>query len=376
MTLELDSWQTVTGVEDSLLHAEVQQEVQALHRLIAKLPTPVLLMDSAGRVMFANKVAVEELALQGTGQYLAELVPEKKTGTKIEKRIAKASASSRPVRMEILWQDGRAFDTTFAPVKDVGVVAWFCDITDLKRLNETKSQWLTTASHDLKNPLALIHGFARLLALEEGLSPEGERCVHGILAGVDKIQALVDNLLDLEQIDAGLRRSHEYSEIGPVVSGVIRDLELRAAEKGQSLTVDVPVQLPPVQIAPLRLEQAVKNLIDNAVKYTQEGGHIQIEAEARDAGVLIRVRDDGPGIPQSAQPRLFERFFRVGTRATVGKEGTGLGLSIVRAIVKDCGGEVSVESEEGRGSTFQFWLPAYKLQVEKSLVSHAGVSRP
>jgi signal transduction histidine kinase len=375
MTLELNSLQTLTGVEDSLLHAEVQQEVLALHSLISGLPKPVLLVDSTCRVTFANDAAVESLGLQGVGQTLAALVPEKKTQMEIQQRIAQVATTGRPLQVEIQWQDGRTFDATFALAASLGVAIWLCDITDLKRLNETKSQWLATASHDLKNPLALIHGFTRLLALEEGLSPEGQRCVQGILSGVNKIQALVDNLLDLEELDAGLCRSHEHSEVQPVIAGVVRDLQSRAAEKGQSLTVDVAAELPPVQIAPLRLEQAVKNLLDNAIKYTQDGGHIKVEVETRDAGVLVRVEDDGPGIPTAAQPRLFERFFRVGTRATVGKEGTGLGLSIVHAIVRDCGGEVDVESKEGQGSTFQFWLPAFEPKTDKTPLSHACVAK-
>jgi len=353
--VELIARQAAIAVENARLHAEVEQERAALHSLISGLPEPTILADEAGRVTFANEVAIEALGISEMGQSLAALMPQEQA----EELIAKATTTGRSQRMEILYRDGRIFDAKFAPVAKLGVAICLSDITYLKQLDKTKSQWLTTTSHDLKNPLALIHGFAQLLA-EETLSLDGQRCVRGILSGVEKMQALVNSLLDLEQIGAGLCHGEEQSEVGPVITGVVRDLQPRAVEKEQSLTVGLPVGLPAVQIEPLRLEQVVKNLLDNAVKYTQKGGHIHVDAEVQEVGVLVRVRDDGPGIPRAARSRLFERFYRVGSQATIEQEGTGLGLSIVRAIVEDCGGKVGVESEEGQGSTFWFWLPKAK----------------
>jgi two-component system phosphate regulon sensor histidine kinase PhoR len=353
-----------------LPRTEAQQERSALQDLISVLPEPILLVDSTGRLTFANEAAVEALGIRDVGLRLAVLISQEE----VEGLIAQATATGRPQRMEIEWQDGRVFETNLAPMAKLGVVICLHDVTHLKRLDEVKSELLAIASHDLKNPLALMRGFAQLLLMEEGLSSKGQRCVQGILSGVNKMQALVHGLLDLEQIDAGVCRGEERSEAGPVIAGVVRDLEPRAAEAGQCLTVNLPIELPEVPIDPLRLEQAVKNLVDNAIKYTQAGGHIHVDARAHRAGVVVRVRDDGPGIPRAAQPRLFERFFRVGSPATVGKEGSGLGLSIVRAIVEDCGGQVGVESEEGRGSTFWFWLPEVQFLSETVALPHTRVT--
>jgi signal transduction histidine kinase len=361
--------QAAVAVENARLHAEAQQERSALHSLISGLPEPILLVDKAGHVTFANEAAVEALGIRESGQCLTDLVPQ---GEVVE-LVTEATAGCSQ-RTEIVWRDGRVFDTKFAPVTKLGVAICLHDITRLKQLDEMKSQLLTIASHDLKNPLALTHGFARLLLLEEELSPQGRRCVQGILSGVDKMQTLVHSLLDLEQIDAGVCQGEKHSEGGPVITGVVRDLQPRAAKKGQSLTFSLPVELPAMQIEPLRLEQVVKNLVDNAIKYTQEGGHIHIEAESHNGGAMVRVRDDGPGIPRAARSRLFERFFRVGSQATREKEGTGLGLSIVRTIVEDCGGEVGVESEEGQGSTFWFWLPEAQFLSGTFMVSQANVT--
>ena len=354
------------------IDAETEQERSALHRLISGLPEPMVVVDRSGRVAFANNVAVQSLGIADVGQPLTAPLRQEEA----EGRIARAIDTGHPQRMEILWKDGRIFDATFAPLAILGVAICLHDVTDLKQLDEMKSQLLAIASHDLKSPLAMIHGFARALIAEEELSPEGRRCVQGILSGVDKMQALVNSLLDLEQISGGLCRGEEHSEIGPIVTGAVRDLQPRAVEKGQSLTFSLPVDLPAVQIDPLRLDQVVKNLLDNAIRYTQEEGHIHVDAEAHNAGAVVRVRDDGPGIPKVAQTRLFERFFRVGTRATVGKEGAGLGLSIVRAIVEDCGGKIGVESDEGQGSTFWFWLPEAKPLSETFTVLPGDTRQP
>jgi signal transduction histidine kinase len=368
---EVVAQQAAVAVESARLQTEARQgRSAALAGLISELPEPILLVDGAGRLAFANQAAEDALGIRELERPLADLNRQEK----VQGLIAQATASGRLQRMEIEWQDKRLFEASLAPVANLGVVICLHDITHLKQLDDTKSQLLTIASHDLKNPLALIRGFAQLLLAEEGLSSEGQRCVQGVLSGVEKMQALIHNLLDIEQIGAGLWSGEERSEVGPIISGVVRDLEPRTAEKGQSLTVGLPMGLPPVQVDPLRLEHAVRNLVDNAIKYTQSGGHIHIDVRAHHAGVTVRVQDDGPGIPKAAQSQLFERFFRVSSPATTGKEGSGLGLSIVRAIVEDCGGQIGVESEEGHGSTFWFWLPEAPMLSESPAAPRARLT--
>jgi two-component system phosphate regulon sensor histidine kinase PhoR len=345
--------QAAIAVENARLHAEVRQERSVLYSLISGLPEPMLLADEAGRVIFINQAAVEILEVEGTNQPLRDLIPQEG----VEEAAAQAITTRRPQQMEILRKDGRVFDAIFAPVAGLGVTLCLHDVTRLKQLDQMKSELVTTVSHDLKNPLTLAAGFAELLVEEKGLSPEGRRCVEGIRSSVRKMRALVEKLLNLDQIEAGIYNGEERSEVAQVVAQVVHELQPQAAEKGQSLTVDLPAGLPTVQVSPVLLEEAVSNLVENAIKYTQEGGRIHVEAEPHDGGVTVRVRDNGPGIPKAALPRLFEKFYRVGSPATMGKEGSGLGLAIVRAIVENCNGHVGVESEEGRGSTFWFWLP-------------------
>ena len=220
-----------------------------------------------------------------------------------------------------------------------------------------KSELIAAVSHDLKSPLAVAMGFAELLIDEPGLSPVGRQCVEGILSSLMRMRTLVEDVLDLTQIEAGLREGVGRSEVSTVIAEVVRDLQPLAAWKQQSLTTSLLPVPREVQIGPVRLGRVVRNLVDNAIKYAPTGGHVHIKAETRGGKLFVQVQDDGPGIPRAAQSRLFERFYRAGSPNTMAREGTGLGLFFVRTIVEDSGGAVGVQSGEEQGSIFWFWLP-------------------
>jgi len=345
--------QAAIAVENARFHTQVRQERTALYSLLSGLPEPTLLVDQQGVVVFANQAAMDIMNDGKIERPLAALFPEEGVQEKFDQAVAAAKSQ----RAEVTWEDGRIFDTLLAPVADLGVAVCLHDVTRLKQLDAMKSQLVTTVSHDLKNPLTLAGGFAELLLDEEELSANGRRFVQGILSSVEKMRALVLGLLDLAQMEHSLQGEARQTDIGRVVHQVLDALQPRAASKRQTLAAELPSRLPPVQIDPLRLAQVVENLLDNALKYTQEGGHIRVTADVDSGSVRVVVEDNGPGIPQVAQSRLFERFYRVDGMTTSREEGTGLGLSIVRAIVESCDGEVGLESEEGRGSRFWFSLP-------------------
>jgi len=339
--------------KSTAMPVSVDGEHLPIYDLLAKHPEPTLITDEGGCVVFANEAAVALLGINEMQQPLAALMPH----GDVRGEIAEAVASDAARRIEITRGTGETLDVAFLPVAGVGVVVCMHDITHLRQLSEMKSQLVSVVSHDLKGPLTVVRGFAELLADEKGLSPDGCRCVEGILASVEKMRILIENVLDLTQIEAGICREVGRSDVGLVISGIIQDLRPQASKKNQDLTACLSPVLPDVHIDPVRLGQAVRNLVDNAIKYTPDHGHIQVRAETRQGRLFVEVQDDGPGIPQAARSQLFERFYRVGSPETSGKEGTGLGLSIVRAIIEDYDGEVGVESKEGKGSTFWFWLP-------------------
>jgi signal transduction histidine kinase len=242
-------------------------------------------------------------------------------------------------------------------VTRLGTVITLNDITELKRLDELKSLFVETVSHDLRNPLSTIQGFAMLLEMED-LSQRGRSNLAGLLQGVTQIQTLIQNLLDLARIEARMDDQIEPCDLVEIVEEVLAGFELQLAEKEMTLTADLPLNLPWISANPLRISQVVANLVSNSVKYTPKGRRIGLSVSQEGSDLWLRVSDNGPGIPPEEQAQIFEKFYRVPIMEdSEWIQGTGLGLSIVKAIIEGYGGSVWVESEVGIGSTFICVLP-------------------
>ena len=339
----------------NVTHTDGTLQGQSLYlNLIARMPDPAMWVDPDGLLAFANAPATELLKKEELDKPFAEIIPHKNLAA----GIASAMDSGEGQRIEVEWDNGRTFNASLAPVPGFGVVVCLHDITYFKKLYEAKSQLVAVVSHDLKNPLTVAAGFSEFLAEQPNLSADANTCVRGIRSSLAKMRKLIENVLDLDHAEAGFAEGTAESDAGAVIADVIAELRPLAERKEQSLTVAVPNTLPLVAIDSVGLTQATKNLLDNAISYTQPGGRINVSADALAGRIVLKVRDNGPGIPAQSQGRLFEKFYTVGSRHTIGKEGTGLGLAIVRRIVEDAGGKVGVLSEEGKGSTFWFWLPA------------------
>jgi two-component system NtrC family sensor kinase len=180
--------------------------------------------------------------------------------------------------------------------------------------------------------------------------------VDRIRTSVADITDLISELLDLGRIEAGYDLEMEPLQLEEIISDVVDELQPLAAEKDQTLSWNGKT-LPPIQGNPRRLRQVIENLVGNAIKYTDRGGQITIKSRDDGDHVVVRVSDNGIGIPLADQPYIFERFYRVESEETEDIKGTGLGLTIVKSVVEKHGGRVWVESRPGAGSTFTFVLP-------------------
>jgi signal transduction histidine kinase len=267
-------------------------------------------------------------------------------------------ASGKPQQDEIPWDDGRTYYANLVLVPGVGTVAVLHDVTHFKELDRMKTEFVSTVSHDLKAPLTVIQGYADLLrdALPNlnGLALQG---LEEISASVTRMENLITTVLDLAQIESGLDRATQPCHLPEIIADVVTSFRLHAEEKRIELAVDVDDDLPAVNGHPVRLGQAVANLLGNALKYTPPGGQVVISTQLSDKRLLVHVRDTGPGIPLAKQAGLFGKFYRVGAEATLADEGHGLGLAIVKSVVEAYGGRVWVESAIGQGSMFTFALP-------------------
>ena len=241
-----------------------------------------------------------------------------------------------------------------------GVVAVFHDITKLRRLEQVRKDFVANVSHELRTPLTSIKGYVETLldgAMEDKTA--FRRFINSILRHTDLLQALVEDLLQLSRIESG---QHEVSfsacDLSLLSQSVAQIFEEQVVRKNIQLTFEFNAE----KLArgnPELIERALANLLDNAVKYTQEGGSIKISTTEQSDKIILKVSDTGLGIPSDALPRIFERFFRVDRARSRALGGTGLGLAIVRHTMELLEGKTWVESQLGEGTTFHLSLPIW-----------------
>jgi two-component system phosphate regulon sensor histidine kinase PhoR len=252
-----------------------------------------------------------------------------------------------------------------SPVRGVWVVIE--DVSELRRLQQIRAEFIDNLSHELRTPLTTVS------LLAETLQRESEQASHVIPTRmrerIDKIQEetghiaqMVNELLDLSRIESGGAVVHlDDVDLGALAASSAERLRLFAERQGVELVSEIPDGLPPIRGDEARLGQVFLNLVHNAVKFSPNGGRVTISVADAGDELVASVRDEGVGIPRSAIPRIFERFYKV-DRARVRGGGTGLGLSIARHVVDQHGGRIWVESEEGRGSRFSFALPLARVR--------------
>jgi len=269
--------------------------------------------------------------------------------------------------VEIPMPDGRTYlamaSAMTAEGKMVGRVCILRDVTQLKELDTLKSDFVATVSHDLRSPLTLMRGYATMLEMAGSLNDQQKNYAKMIVHGVDNMAKLVNNLLDLGRIDFGVGLQVESSPVLDILERVTGSLQMQAKEKQISLGVEIPKDMPhAIQADQALLHQALYNLVENALKYTPEGGEVTVHLQTSPSALTFAVQDSGIGIPKSDMPRLFEKFYRGTNREALAQRGTGLGLAIVKSIAERHGGKVWVESELGKGSVFHLQIPLVQPQ--------------
>jgi signal transduction histidine kinase len=233
------------------------------------------------------------------------------------------------------------------------------------RLAELKANFVSSVSHDLKTPLALIQLFAETLELGRLKNTDRAHEYYRIInSEARKLTRLINNLLDFSKIEAGLRRYRlEPVDLGALVTRVVESLDSQFRHNQFTVAVRVQDGRRPVLLDPEAAEQALENLISNAMKYSPEHRDIVISVDSVDGYGRVQVTDHGIGIEPRLQRRIFRKFYRIQTDAGTGPQGTGLGLAIVDHIMRGHGGFVRVDSEPGRGSTFTLHFPVYAGEI-------------
>jgi signal transduction histidine kinase len=332
----------------------------------------VTVMDDDGRVVFPpNGTAptrwVDErvfpLAFYDT-QLLQYVAPE---GRKPERWRLLAGYGDQTIPDIIAARERpqRAMMAVLAGVMALGVFFIARAAAREVRLAELKSNFVSSVSHDLKTPLALIQLFAETLELGRLKNTDRANEYYRIInSEARKLTRLINNLLDFSKIEAGLRRYRlEPVDLGALVRRVVDSLDSQFRHNQFSVTLKVQDGCRPVLLDPEAAEQALENLISNAMKYSPEHREIAITVDSADGYGRVQVRDHGIGIEPRLQRRIFQKFYRIQTDAGTGPQGTGLGLAIVDHIMRGHRGFVRVDSEPGRGSTFTLHFPVYAGEI-------------
>jgi two-component system phosphate regulon sensor histidine kinase PhoR len=241
-----------------------------------------------------------------------------------------------------------------------GTVYAFRDLTDVRRLEELKASFIATASHELRTPLAAVYGAAQTLLRHDFALDEGgrDRFVSLIADESERLGRIVNEILLASQLDAGrLDLASEPFDAAELVERVV-EATRAYAPPGVHVEGRVSDDLSLVEADRDKVRQVLVNLVENAIKYSPDGGRVEVSVEAHEENVLFQVRDEGLGIPTEEQSMVFEKFYRVDPHMTRGVGGTGLGLYICNELVSRMGGHIWLESKAGEGSTFLFELPA------------------
>ena len=384
--------QVATAMENALLYQDVERQAQQLeqtlrtqeadggrsHMILESIAYGIMASDASNKVMLVNATAArilgqspQELTQKDILSFFPSLPTALRSG---QQTLTQALQQEGTKALQTLCQiSGRSISASLAPLMDqgepVGIVAVLRDITPELEEERAKSDFVATASHELREPLTSVRGYADLLLQEVvgPLNPTQRKFVEKTQHNTMRMSELVDDLIDVCEISPGLTTVHpQATEVTEIIAASTVSVQELVEEKKLTVTFSLQEGLPPVMADPNALKKIVVNLLDNACKYTPEGGEIRVQAEVRADGqggtatdryILISVQDSGVGIPAEEQRKIFERFYRVENPLMVEAGGAGLGLTVAKALVEAHQGRIWVESEPGQGSTFRVALP-------------------
>ncbi len=353
------AFNTMTGRIHSLIN-ESDDARRRLEMIFENLREGVLVVDGDEQVVAENRRAREILgngSLRGAGKPFVVVVRDHDLLNHLRSTIREGSGSTVPIEYV---RSGRSIEATAIPVLNERAqfsIVVLRDVTELRRLESVRREFVANVSHELRTPLASIRALAD--TLESGALEDPEVSldfVQRIVMEVDRLTVLVDELLDLARLESGritlLRQPTSPAEL---ISAGVERLRPQIERAGLSLSLNVPADLPLVYADRARVEQVLLNLVHNAIKFTPAGGGISVVAHTVEPMLHVDISDTGQGIPETELPRVFERFYKADRSRR--SDGTGLGLAISKHIVLAHRGEIWVTSVPGRGSTFSFSLP-------------------
>ena len=339
---------------------ELSRDRARMGAILAGMVEGVLVVDRQGRLQLVNRAAQEMLRVDAsaTSRSYLEVIRHPDIASQLTRALGGEDAGRQEVALTR--DPGRTFVARAAPVSGSGgggAVLVLHDITDLRRADQIRRDFVANVSHELRTPLTAIRGYVEALLDEPGDAEGTQKFLEIIARHTTRMERLVKDLLRLARLDARQEvLEMARCDVRQIFSGVIADLSPTIEAKGQRVAIDVPQDATQVDGDPAKLHDIVRNLVENAVNYSPDGADVKLAASRENGKYTITVADSGPGIPPEDLSRVFERFYRVDkSRSRPG--GTGLGLAIVKHLVELHGGEARAENAPAGGAVFTVTMP-------------------
>jgi two-component system, OmpR family, phosphate regulon sensor histidine kinase PhoR len=344
------------------LHKQIAKRESGMQTIFSAIQDALLVVDSKRQVILTNQTFrklfnAPEISIATP---LLEIVRD----PTLDRLLTDAFSGDGPVRCELALDNSQIELHAVATKNETGAITGalvlFHDITELKKMDQVRRDFVANVSHELRTPLSILRGYIETLLDSPNTPREELMRILGVMERhSNRLELLVEDLLTLAELESG----NPNLQLGDIdlsnfLREIIRDWEKKLADKQLNIIVDVPPDFSPIRADRTRLQEALYNLLDNAVKYSREHGEIRVSARHRDGEIELSVSDDGIGIAKEDLPRIFERFYRADKARSPEKvRGTGLGLAIVKHITQLHGGRVESDSEAGEGTTIRVLLP-------------------
>ena len=344
------------------LQKQIAKRESGMQTIFSAMHDALLVVDSSRQVILTNQTfrKLFDAPEISVATPMLEIVRD----PTLDQLLTDAFRGDGPVRCE-LTLDGSQIELHAVATRNesgeiTGALVLFHDITELKKMDQVRRDFVANVSHELRTPLSILRGYIETL-LDSPKTPREEltRILRVMERHSDRLELLVEDLLTLAQLESGNPNLQMGTlDLSSFLPEMVRDWEKKLTSKQLNMSVDVPTDLSPIRVDRTRLQEALYNLLDNAVKYSREHGEIRLSARQRDSEIELTVSDDGIGITKEDLPRIFERFYRADKARGPDKvRGTGLGLAIVKHIAQLHGGRVEAESELDKGTTIRVVLP-------------------
>jgi signal transduction histidine kinase len=345
------------AIDNARLYEEAIREREKLSHILNNTADMVMVIGNDERIILINQAALNAMQLFTNQDYTRKLASETFEHTALWAAFQRAKNSGENIIEEVMMPNERIFHANLRRFEGLGWIVVMHDVTPYKEMDKLKGELIATVSHDLKQPLSVMNGYIELMIMQQSVTQQGLNSVHMIRKAMQNMRQLIDDLLDLAKIESGIKLNLESIQLEQMIQDCMEQVKPAAQNKAITVINTIAEKLPSVMADRARMRQILINLIGNGVKYTGAEGWVKIGAEVKGNTLRISIQDNGMGISPEDQIHIFERFYRVRRPETDNIEGTGLGLAIVKSLVEAHGGQISVESKLGEGTTFFLNLP-------------------